>query len=103
MHVPFVLGTTMAQSADHLGERGSGHHPRPVRGCWSLNISVLQLPVSAGRLAVRRTAGLETSERVTWATGDAVGTVWSAFAGEKIALIQRVPKLYRMSMHCNEY
>eukprot|EP00966_Prymnesium_polylepis_P300033 6933427-Prymnesium_polylepis.1 len=40
----------MAQSADHLGERGSSHHPRPVsRGCWSLNISVLQLPVSAGR------------------------------------------------------
>eukprot|EP00966_Prymnesium_polylepis_P144239 3330453-Prymnesium_polylepis.1 len=42
----------MAQSADHLGERGSGHHQRPVRGCWSLNISALQLPVSAGRLAV---------------------------------------------------
>eukprot|EP00966_Prymnesium_polylepis_P055980 1295282-Prymnesium_polylepis.1 len=39
----------MAQRADHLGERGSGHHPRPVRGCWSLNISVLQLPESTGR------------------------------------------------------
>eukprot|EP00966_Prymnesium_polylepis_P273167 6310521-Prymnesium_polylepis.1 len=25
--------------------------------------------------------------------GDAVGTVWSAFAGEKTALIQRAPKI----------
>eukprot|EP00966_Prymnesium_polylepis_P112034 2591272-Prymnesium_polylepis.1 len=32
------------------------------------------------------------------AHGDAVGTVWSAFAAEKIALIQRAPKLY-----CNEF
>eukprot|EP00966_Prymnesium_polylepis_P060848 1411313-Prymnesium_polylepis.1 len=41
----------MAQRADQLGERGSGYHPRPVRGCWSHNISVLQLAESAGRLA----------------------------------------------------
>eukprot|EP00966_Prymnesium_polylepis_P168709 3901291-Prymnesium_polylepis.1 len=39
----------MAQRADHLGERGSSHHPRPVRGCWSLNMSMLQLPTADSR------------------------------------------------------
>ena len=53
--------------------------------------------------ARRQTAGLETSEGVTWAMGDALGTVWSAFAGEKIALIQRALKLYRILVLCIEY
>jgi hypothetical protein len=30
--------------------------------------------------------------------GDAVGTAWSVFAGEKITLIQRAPLLYQYSL-----
>eukprot|EP00966_Prymnesium_polylepis_P300654 6947865-Prymnesium_polylepis.1 len=62
----------MAQSADHIGERGSGHHPRPVRGCWSQPQHFCVAASSErGSARCRRSAGLETSERVTWAMGDA--------------------------------
>eukprot|EP00966_Prymnesium_polylepis_P317388 7332929-Prymnesium_polylepis.1 len=44
----------MAQSADHLGERGSGHHPRPVCEREGVGASTFLCcsfqSVSAGRL-----------------------------------------------------
>ena len=63
---------------------------------------MLQLPVSAGRLAVGPLASKPPKgSRGRW--GMRLGPFASAFAGEKIALIQRALKLYQHSLLSIEF